>query len=56
MMHSKETTQAGAPMSHAPSYVLMLRRTAIYVDKILVDISLLLYTAECPLSGQNGMT
>jgi putative ABC transport system substrate-binding protein len=35
MMHSRETAQAGALMSYAPSYVLMARRTAIYVDKIL---------------------
>jgi putative ABC transport system substrate-binding protein len=35
MMHSRETAQAGALMSYAPSYVLMLRRTAIYIDKIL---------------------
>jgi putative ABC transport system substrate-binding protein len=35
MMHSRETAQAGALMSYAPSYVLMLRRTAVYVDKIL---------------------
>jgi len=35
MMHSRETAQAGAFMSYAPSYVLMLRRTATYVDKIL---------------------
>jgi ABC-type uncharacterized transport system substrate-binding protein len=38
MMHSRETAQAGALMSYAPSYVLMLRRTAIYVDKILKGI------------------
>ncbi len=38
MMHSRETAQAGALMSYAPSYVLMLRRTAIYVDKILKGV------------------
>jgi putative ABC transport system substrate-binding protein len=38
MMHSRETAQAGALMSYAPSYALMLRRTAIYVDKILKGI------------------
>jgi len=35
MMHSRETAQAGALMSYAPSYVLILRHTAVYVDKIL---------------------
>jgi len=35
MMHSRETTQAGALMSYAPSYVMIFRRTAVYVDKIL---------------------
>jgi ABC-type uncharacterized transport system substrate-binding protein len=34
MMHSRETTQAGALMSYTPSYVMMLRRTAIRVDKV----------------------
>jgi putative tryptophan/tyrosine transport system substrate-binding protein len=38
MMHSRETAQSGALMSYAPSYVLMLRRTAIYVDKILKGV------------------
>jgi putative tryptophan/tyrosine transport system substrate-binding protein len=38
MMHSMETAQAGALMSYAPSYVLMSRRTAIYVDKILKGV------------------
>jgi len=38
MMHSRETAQAGALMSYAPSYVLMLRRTAVYVDKILKGV------------------
>jgi putative ABC transport system substrate-binding protein len=38
MMHSRETAQAGALMSYAPSYVLMLRRTAIYIDKILKGV------------------
>jgi ABC-type uncharacterized transport system substrate-binding protein len=38
MMHSRETAQAGALMSYAPSYVLILRRTAIYIDKILKGI------------------
>jgi putative ABC transport system substrate-binding protein len=35
MMHSMETAQAGALMSYAPSYVMISRRTATYVDKIL---------------------
>jgi putative tryptophan/tyrosine transport system substrate-binding protein len=35
MMHSRETAQAGALMSYAPSYVLIMRRTANYVDKII---------------------
>jgi putative ABC transport system substrate-binding protein len=35
MMHSRETAQAGALMSYAPSYVLIMRRAAIYVDKII---------------------
>jgi putative tryptophan/tyrosine transport system substrate-binding protein len=35
MMHSRETTLSGALMSYAPSYVLILRRTGNYVDKIL---------------------
>ena len=38
MMHSRETAQAGALMSYAPSYVLILRRTAIYIDRILKGI------------------
>src|SRR5262249_60831782 len=38
MMHSRETAQAGALMSYAPSHVLMLRRTATYADKILKGI------------------
>jgi putative ABC transport system substrate-binding protein len=38
MMHSRETAQAGALMSYAPSYVMMLRRTAVYVDKILKGV------------------
>ncbi len=38
MMHSRETAQAGALMSYAPSYVMMLRRTAFYVDKILKGV------------------
>lgn len=35
MMHSRETVVAGALMAYAPSYVNILRRTAVYVDKIL---------------------
>jgi len=35
MMHYRETTQAGALMSYAPSYVLIMRRAATYVDKIM---------------------
>jgi putative ABC transport system substrate-binding protein len=35
MMHSRETAQAGALMSYAPSYVLIVRHTAIYIDKIM---------------------
>jgi putative tryptophan/tyrosine transport system substrate-binding protein len=45
MMHSRETAQAGALMSYAPSYVMMLRRTAIYVDKILKGVK----PAELPV-------
>src|SRR5260370_3591976 len=39
MMHSMETAQAGALMSYAPSYVMISRRTATYVDKILKGAS-----------------
>jgi putative tryptophan/tyrosine transport system substrate-binding protein len=35
MMHSRQTAQDGALMSYAPSYELILRRTAVYIDKIL---------------------
>jgi ABC-type uncharacterized transport system substrate-binding protein len=35
MMHSRQTAQDGALMSYAPSYELILNRTAIYVDKII---------------------
>jgi putative ABC transport system substrate-binding protein len=35
MMHSRQTAQDGALMSYAPSYELIMRRTAIYVDKII---------------------
>jgi putative ABC transport system substrate-binding protein len=38
MMHSRETVAAGALMSYAPSYVQILRRTAVYVDKILKGV------------------
>jgi putative tryptophan/tyrosine transport system substrate-binding protein len=38
IMHSRETAQAGALMSYAPSYVMMSRRTAVYIDKILKGI------------------
>jgi putative ABC transport system substrate-binding protein len=34
-MHSRETALAGALMAYAPSYVQMLRRTAVYVDRVL---------------------
>jgi putative ABC transport system substrate-binding protein len=35
MMHSRQTAQAGALMSYAPSYEVILRPAAIYVDKII---------------------
>jgi len=38
MMHSRQTAQDGALMSYAPSYELILRRTGIYVDKIIKGV------------------
>ncbi len=49
MMHSRETAQAGALMSYAPSYVMILRRTAVYVDKILKGIR----PADLPVEQPN---
>src|SRR6266566_9261302 len=49
MMHSRETAQAGALTSSAPSYVMILRRTAVYVDKILKGIR----PADLPVEQPN---
>jgi len=38
MKHSRQTAQDGALMSYAPSYELIMRRTASYVDKIIKGV------------------
>jgi putative ABC transport system substrate-binding protein len=48
MMHSRETALAGALMAYAPSYVQMLRRTAVYVDKVLKGVKPAVMPVEQP--------
>ena len=48
MMHSRETALAGSLMAYAPSYVPMLRRTAVYVDKIIKGVKPAVLPVEQP--------